>query len=111
MLLEFLEQEDGIALLKKIEVVPQRAYAKILEEDGTRYVLRQYKIQEIEGKYNKVNISFTLRINSDKIVFYSVYLTSDKTDDVICICADTNNDWLFYEILTLEENVWNRCLV
>lgn len=107
-----LEQEESIAFLRKIRIVPQKAYAKILEENGTRFVLRQYKIEELDGGYNMVNISYALNINKDLITFYSVYLTSDKTDDTICLCMSQDNVYntLFDSILSLEEDVWKHCL-
>ena len=107
-----LEQEESIAFLKKIRVVPQKAYAKILEESGTRFVLKQYKIKELDGGYNMVNISYALNIDKDLITFYSVYLTSDKTDDTICLCMSQKNVYntLFDSILSLEEDVWKYCL-
>lgn len=112
---EILEQSDGIALLKQLVVVPQKAYAKILEENDNKFVLRQYKIEKINGKFDIVNISYTLNIDSNKITFFSVYLTSDETDDSVCLCmsdnVDSTNNILFDNILFLEENVWNRCLV
>ena len=104
-----LEQEESIAFLKKIKVVPQKAYAKILEESGTRFVLKQYKIKELDGGYNMVNISYALNIDKDLITFYSVYLTSDKTDDTICLCMSQKNVYntLFDSILSLEEESGN----
>lgn len=112
---EVLEQSDGIALLKQLVVVPQKAYAKILEENDNKFVLRQYKIEKINGKFDIVNISYTLNIDSDKITFFSVYLTSDETDDAVCLCMSdkvgNTDNILFDNILSLEENVWNRCLV
>ena len=36
---EILEQSDGIALLKQLVVVPQKAYAKILEENDNKFVM------------------------------------------------------------------------
>ena len=109
---EVLEQEESIAFLEKIKVVPQKAYAKILEEGGTRFVLRQYKIEELDGGYNIVNISYALNIDKDLTVFYSVYLTSDKTDDIVCLCKSQSDIYntLFDSILSLEENVWKYCL-
>lgn len=109
---EILEQEDSIAFLEKIQVVPQKAYAKILEEDGTRFVLRQYKMKELNGGYNIINISYALNIDKDIVTFYSVYLTSDKTDDILCLCKSQNNTYntLFDNILFLEEEVWKYCL-
>lgn len=110
---KILEQEESIAFLKKIKVVPQKAYAKILEESGTRFVLRQYKIEELDGGYNIVNISYALNIDKDLTVFYSVYLTSDKTDDIVCLCTSQSNVYntLFDNILSLEEDLWKYCLV
>lgn len=110
---EVLEQEESIAFLEKIKVVPQKAYAKILEEGGTRFVLRQYKIEELDGGYNIVNISYALNIDKDLTVFYSVYLTSDKTDDIVCLCTSQSNVYntLFDNILSLEEDLWKYCLV
>ena len=112
---EILEQSDGIALLKQLVVVPQKAYAKILEENDNRFVLRQYKVKKINGKFDIVNISYTLNIDSDKVTFFSVYLTSDETDNSVCLCmsdkVDNTDNILFDNILSLEENVWNRCLV
>ena len=107
-----LEQEESIAFLEKIRIVPQKAYAKILEEDGTRFVLRQYKMKKLDGGYNMVNISYALNIDKDLINFYSVYLTSDETDDTICLCMSQNNVYntLFNSILSLEEDVWKCCL-
>lgn len=107
-----LEQEESIAFLEKIEVVPQKAYAKILEEDGTKFVLRQYKMKELDGEYNMVNISYALNIDKDIITFYSVYLTSDKTDNIICLCKSQSDIYntLFDSILSLEEDVWKYCL-
>lgn len=107
-----LEQEESIAFLEKIQVVPQKAYAKILEEDGTKFVLRQYKIKELDGGYNMVNISYALNIDRDITTFYSVYLTSDKTDDVLCLCKsqDSLYNTLFDNILFLEEEYWKYCL-
>lgn len=109
---EILEQEESIAFLEKIQIVPQKAYAKILEEDGTRFVLRQYKMKELNGRYNVVNISYALNIDKDIITFYSVYLTSDKTDDILCLCKSQDNTYntLFDNILFLEEEVWKYCL-
>ena len=110
---KILEQEESIAFLEKIKVVPQKAYAKILEEDGTKFVLRQYKIKEVNGRYNEINISYALNIKKDNIMFYSVYLTSDKTDDVLCLCKSQEEIYntLFDDILFLEEEVWKYCLV
>ena len=110
---EVLEQEESIAFLEKIKVVPQKAYAKILEEGGTRFVLRQYKIEELDGGYNIVNISYALNIDKDLTIFYSVYLTSDKTDDIVCLCTSQSNVYntLFDNILSLEEDLWKYCLV
>lgn len=108
-----LEQEESIAFLEKIQVVPQKAYAKILEEDGTKFVLRQYKIKELDGGYNMVNISYALNIDKDITIFYSVYLTSDKIDDILCLCKsqDFTYNTLFDNILFLEEEFWKYCLV
>lgn len=108
-----LEQEESIAFLKKIKVVPQKAYAQISEKNGTKLVLRQYKIEELDNGYNMVNISYVLNIKSDLITFYSVYLTSDKTDNTLCLCMSEKNKYntLFNNILLLEDNVWKYCLV
>lgn len=108
-----LEQEIGIGFLKKIKVVPQKAYAKILDKNGTRFVLRQYRIVEINGGYNMVNISYALNIEKDTITFYSVYLTSDNPDKTICLCTSENNKnhKLFDTILHIENNIWRSCLI
>jgi len=107
-----LEQEDSIAFLQKVKVVPQKAYAKILEKDGTKYVLRQYKIEELDGGYDMINISYALNIEKDLTTFYSVYATSDKTDSTICLCVSQKNVYntLFDSILSLEENVWKNSI-
>lgn len=107
-----LEQEDSIAFLQKVKVVPQKAYAKILEKDGTKYVLRQYKIKELDGGYDMINISYALNIDTDLTTFYSVYVTSDKTDSTICLCVSQKNVYntLFDSILSLEENVWKNSI-
>lgn len=109
----FLEQEESIAFLQKIVVVPQKAYAKILDENGTRFVLRQYKIKEIKGyEYDTINISYAFNIDTDTIEFYSVYLTSEKNDDILCLCKtkDSIYNSLFDNILLLEDEVWKRHL-
>lgn len=113
---KILEQSDGIALLKKLVVIPQKAYARILEEGNDKFVLRQYKIQKVEGKFDIVNISYVLNIDSDKLSFFSVYLTSDKTDESVCLCMSNDHigytdKILFDDILNIEVNVWNRCLI
>lgn len=107
---KLLEQKESIALLGKIQVIPQKAYAKILKENGMKFVLRQYKIKELEEGYNTINISYALNIDSDLITDYSVYVTSDKADDTICLCTFTNNIYntLFDSILSLEEDVWKH---
>lgn len=107
-----LEQQESIAFLNNVKIVPQKAYAKILEQDGTKYVLRQYKMEELEGGYNMINISYALNIDRDLITFYSVYATSDKTDDTICLCHSQDNMYntLFDNILSLEQDVWKKCL-
>lgn len=107
---KLLEQKESIALLEEIQIIPQKAYAKILEENGMKFVLRQYKIKELEDGYNVINISYALNIDSDLITYYSVYVTSDKADDIICLCTFTNNVYntLFDSILSLEEDVWKH---
>lgn len=112
---EILERAKGIALLKQLIVVPQKAYAKILEENDKKFVLRQYRIEKVEGKFDIVNISYVFNIDSDRVTFFSIYLTSEETDDAVCLCmsdkVDNTDKILLDDIFSLEENVWNRCLV
>lgn len=105
-----LEQEKSITFLKEIKVVPQKAYAQILEKNGTRFVLRQYKIEKLNGVYDMITISYALDINRDTIVFYSVYLTSDNSDDTICLCtSEKDKDHkLFDIILHIENDTWKK---
>lgn len=109
----FLEQEESIKFLNVVQVIPQKAYAKIYEEDNKKYILRQYKVNKINEMWDTINVSYILDIKTDRILSYSVYATSKETEDIISLCIYEKDIFkmLFYNILALEEDLWKYCLL
>lgn len=104
-----VEQEESIALIQKMEVLPIDVEVEIEKIEGNdRVVTRSYHVDVKDNRYSMMDrLVVRYKIKREKVKDYMVFLT-DSARDIIFLCKSNSEilNTLFSNIIMLELSNW-----
>lgn len=104
-----LEQEDAIASIEKLEILPVKAQVVIKDVENYKLVTRKYQINCIDYPVTSLVIQYSLSSYKEQVKDYFVKLTDESGLEItLCKYSAKIFNTLFNNIILLELNNWRR---